>query len=79
MEFTIGIDVLRGQAPGQGASLPYSTCCHTFRATGNTAYLENGSALKNAQAFSASIPPDHKTSQPPADEITLDELERMAI
>ena len=23
-----------------GASLPYSTCCHTFRATGITAYLE---------------------------------------
>jgi len=24
------------------AGLPYSTCCHTFRATGITTYLENG-------------------------------------
>jgi integrase/recombinase XerD len=24
------------------AALPYSTCCHTFRATGITAYLQNG-------------------------------------
>ncbi len=26
------------------AGLPYSTCCHTFRATGITAYLEAGAA-----------------------------------
>ena len=24
------------------AGLPYSTCCHTFRATGITTYLQNG-------------------------------------
>src|SRR5262245_37982647 len=30
--------------------LPYSTCCHTFRATGITAYLENGGTIENAQA-----------------------------
>jgi hypothetical protein len=24
------------------ASTPYSTCCHTFRATGITTYLQNG-------------------------------------
>ena len=28
-----------------GAALPYSTCCHTFRATGITAYLQNGGTL----------------------------------
>jgi integrase/recombinase XerD len=26
----------------KAAALPYSTCCHTFRATGITTYLENG-------------------------------------
>lgn len=30
------------------AGLPSSTCCHTFRATGITAYLENGGTIENA-------------------------------
>lgn len=30
------------------AGLPASTCCHTFRATGITAYLENGGTIENA-------------------------------
>jgi integrase/recombinase XerD len=33
----------------KGAGLPYSTCCHTFRATGITAYLPNGGKLEHAQ------------------------------
>jgi len=36
-----------------GAGLPSSTCCHTFRATGITAYLENGGTIENAQAIAA--------------------------
>jgi len=35
------------------ASLPSSTCCHTFRATGITAYVENGGTIENAQAIAA--------------------------
>ena len=31
------------------AGLPASTCCHTFRATGITAYLLNGGPLAHAQ------------------------------
>ena len=31
------------------AGLPPSTCCHTFRATGITAYLSNGATLEHAQ------------------------------
>ena len=31
------------------AGLPASTCCHTFRATGITAYLSNGGTLEHAQ------------------------------
>jgi hypothetical protein len=34
------------------ARLPASTCCGTFRATGITAYLENGGTIENAQAIS---------------------------
>jgi integrase/recombinase XerD len=32
----------------KAAGLPYSTCCHTFRATGITAYLQNGGTLEHA-------------------------------
>jgi hypothetical protein len=35
------------------AGLPSATCCHTFRATGITAYLENGGTLENAAAIAA--------------------------
>jgi len=35
------------------AGLPSSNCCHTFRATGITAYLENGGTIENAQAIAA--------------------------
>ena len=31
------------------AGLPPSTCCHTFQATGITAYLSNGGTLEHAQ------------------------------
>jgi hypothetical protein len=33
------------------AALPYSTCCHTFRATGITTYLQNGGTLEHAQTI----------------------------
>jgi hypothetical protein len=32
------------------AALPYSTCCHSFRATEITAYLQNGGTLEHAQS-----------------------------
>lgn len=35
----------------KAAALPYSTCCHTFRVTGITAYLENGGTLEHAQTI----------------------------
>jgi integrase/recombinase XerD len=35
------------------AGLDAEICCHTFRATGITAYLENGGSLENAQAMAA--------------------------
>jgi hypothetical protein len=42
---------LRRAANGQAPGLPATTCCHTFRATGITAYLENGGTMENAQAI----------------------------
>jgi integrase/recombinase XerD len=48
------VDVLRMvKRRAAAASLPSSTCCHTFRATGITAYLENGGTIENAQAIAA--------------------------
>jgi site-specific recombinase XerD len=62
------------------ASLPSSTCCHTFRATGITAYLENGGTIENAQAIAAhESPRTTKLYDRTSDEITLDEVERIAI
>jgi integrase/recombinase XerD len=62
------------------AGLPSSTCCHTFRATGITAYLENGGTIENAQAIAAhESPRTTKLYDRTSDEITLDEVERIAI
>src|SRR5207249_822285 len=48
------VDVLRMvKRRARRAGLPSSTCCHTFRATGITAYLENGGTIENAQAIAA--------------------------
>lgn len=55
-------------------------CCHTFRATGITAYLENGGTLEHAQAIAAhESPRTTKLYDRTADHITLDEVERIAI
>src|SRR5229473_5140312 len=37
----------------KAAALPYSTCCHTFRATGITTYMQNGGTLEHAQQIAA--------------------------
>jgi integrase/recombinase XerD len=61
---------------GLGADI----CCHTFRATGITAYLENGGTLENAQAMAAhESPKTTKSYDRTGDEITQDEVERIAI
>jgi len=54
--------------------------CHTFRATGITAYLEAGGTLENAQAMAAhESPRTTKLFDRTGDEITLDEVERITI
>ena len=64
----------------KAAGLSSAVCCHTFRATGITAYLENGGTIENAQAIAAhESPRTTKLYDRTSDEITLDEVERIAI
>jgi site-specific recombinase XerD len=54
--------------------------CHTFRATGITAYLGAGGTLENAQAMAAhESPRTTKLYDRTSDEITLDEVEKIQI
>ena len=64
----------------QKAELGTAANCHTFRATGITAYLLNGGSLENAQAIAAhESPRTTKLYDRTSDEITLDEIERIVI
>jgi site-specific recombinase XerD len=64
----------------RAVGLSQKTSCHSFRATGITAYLENGGTLENAQAIAS-----HESARTTklydrtSDEITLDEIERIVI
>jgi site-specific recombinase XerD len=74
-------DVLRMiKRRAKNARLPAAICCHTFRATGITAYLENGGTIENAQAIAAhESPRTTKLYDRTADDLTLDEIERIVI
>jgi integrase/recombinase XerD len=62
------------------AGLPSEISCHTFRATGITAYLEAGGTLENAQAIAAhESPRTTRLYDRTADAISLDEIERIQI
>ncbi len=64
----------------KAASLPYSTCCHTFRATGITTYLENGGTLEHAQTIANhESPRTTKLYDRTREELSLDEVERIRI
>lgn len=66
----------RSRATGLGDRI----FCHTFRATGITAYLENGGTIENAQAIAAhESPRTTKLYDRTSDEVTLDEIERIVI
>jgi integrase/recombinase XerD len=62
------------------AGLPQTTCCHTFRATGITTYLQNGGTIEHAQQIA-----NHESPRPTklydrtSDAISLDEIERILI
>jgi site-specific recombinase XerD len=62
------------------AGLPAGVCCHSFRATGITAYLRNGGLLEHAQQIAAhESPRTTKLYDRTADEISLDEIEKIVI
>jgi len=60
--------------------LPESICNHTFRATGITAYLENGGTIEHAQAIANhESPKTTKLYDRTSDQIGLDEIEKIRI
>jgi site-specific recombinase XerD len=62
------------------AGLSEEIGCHTFRATGITAYLENGGTIDKAQAIAAhESPRTTKLYDRTSDVISLDEIERIMI
>ncbi len=55
-------------------------CNHSFRATGITAYLENGGTIEKAQAIAGhESPRTTKLYDRTSDELSLDEIERIRI
>lgn len=64
----------------KAAGIDTEVCCHTFRATGITAYLKNGGTLENAAHMA-----NHASTRTTqlydrrSDEISLDEVERILI
>lgn len=72
------LDMVKRRAVAAG--LPARVCNHTFRATGITSYLENGGTIEKAQAIAAhESPKTTKLYDRTSDQITLDEIERIAI
>ena len=69
------------------AGLPLTTCCHTFRATGITTYLQNGGTIEHAQPIGGhwlqianhESPRTTKLYDRTNDAISLDEIERILI
>ena len=54
--------------------------CHTFRATGITAYLLNGGTLERAQAIAAhESPRTTKLYDRTDDEVTVEDIEKIGI
>jgi len=62
------------------ANLGDEVCCHTFRATGITNYLENGGTIEKAQQIANhESPRTTKLYDRTNDQVSLDEIERIQI
>jgi integrase/recombinase XerD len=71
-------NMIRRRATAAGINAPVSP--HSFRATGITIYLENGGTLENAQKIAAhESPRTTKLYDRTNDQLTLDEIERIAV
>jgi integrase len=72
------LDMVKRRA--KAAGFPPRICCHTFRATGITAYLEEGGTIEKAQAIAFhESPKTTKLYDRTSDQIDLDEIERIRI
>ncbi len=72
------LDMVKRRAAAAGLSK--RVCNHTFRATGITAYLEAGGTIEKAQQIAAhESPKTTKLYDRTEDQISLDEIERIAI
>ena len=73
-------DRARDRSAQDGALLPPSTCCHTFRSPGITAYLSNGGTLEHAQQIAGHASPKMtKLYDRTADTVAVEEIERIVI
>lgn len=74
-------DVLRMiKRRAKRAGIKTEVCCHTFRATGITAYLENGGQLEHAQKIAAhESVRTTKLYDRTSDAVSLDEIEKICI
>jgi integrase/recombinase XerD len=64
----------------RAAGLSPAVCCHTFRATGITAYLQNEGTVENAQAMANHADPrTTRLYDRRGDKISLDEIEKIRI
>jgi site-specific recombinase XerD len=64
----------------QAAGIKALIGCHTFRATGMTAYLENGGTLEHAQTMAANESPrTTKLYDRTKEHLTLDEIKRIRL
>jgi site-specific recombinase XerD len=72
------LDMVKRRA--RAAGLSDRICCHTFRATGITAYLHCGGTLEKAQQIAAhESPKTTKLYDRTSDQVTLDEIEKIQI
>ncbi len=68
------------QRRARQAGIRTSIGCHSFRATGITNYLQNGGTLEKVQQMAAhESTKTTKLYDRTSDQITLDEVERIAI
>jgi integrase len=70
--------MIRRRAVDAGVFAP--VCCHSFRATGITVYLENKGTLETAQKIAAhESPRTTKLYDRTNDQLTLDEIEKISV
>jgi integrase/recombinase XerD len=67
--------MIRRRALAAGVFAPI--CCHSFRATGITVYLENNGTLETVAAHES--PRTTKLYDRTDDQLTLDEIEKISV